>query len=190
MVSCLLGLVVGKLVELVATSVWFVDKMTALAQESDWFESKLAWIGDLSTLLACVSLFWLLAHSSVGLAHISVLQKSTELIGDPGLLAPKSTEVEVGGEFSSRETFLDLPLTLARLTVKSAIWRPGIGESFSGISKSLKSSLLASKNVVLTKSGFRGLFQWKAGFFVISYTYIVCIFLSILHGKYDNKYSK
>ena len=74
----------------------------------------LAWIGDLSTLLASV-VWLLLVHRSIGLAGTSVLliHKATGLAEDSGLLVPESTELV--------ETFLDLPLTRALLTVKSAI---------------------------------------------------------------------
>ena len=125
MTDCLVGLVVaGKLAELVGISDWLMDELAALSQTSIWLESSLAWIGDLSTLSAWIgdlstlwaSVVWLLlVHRSIGLAGTSVLliHKATGLAEDSGLLVPESTELV--------ETFLDLPLTRALLTVKSAI---------------------------------------------------------------------
>ena len=149
MTDCLVGLVATKLAELVGSSDWLVDELAALAHTSIWLESRLAWIGGLSTLSA--SVIWplvsigtsvlpkstelvgdsglLLGDSNSGLLALEstkleafvgdsglLAPESTELVGELGLLVPDSTELEATREFSSRETFLDLPLTRALLT--------------------------------------------------------------------------
>ena len=88
-------------------------------------------------MFAYVSLLWLLLHRSIGLIETSgwLVPESTDVADGSDLLKPKSGELADGAdllehkstelapkrEFSSRETFLDLPLTRALLTVKSAI---------------------------------------------------------------------
>ena len=88
-------------------------------------------------LFAYVSMLWLLLHRSIGLIETAgwLVPKSTDVADGSGLLKSKSSELADGAdllvhkstelapkrEFSSSETFLDLPLTRALLTVKSAI---------------------------------------------------------------------